>query len=34
MNMGSSGPGSGSQLYGELFKVMAGVDLVAVNYRV
>jgi tripartite-type tricarboxylate transporter receptor subunit TctC len=33
MNMGSSGPGSGSQLYGELFKVMAGVDLVAVNYR-
>jgi tripartite-type tricarboxylate transporter receptor subunit TctC len=33
MNMGSSGPGSGSQLYGELFKVMAGIDLVAVNYR-
>ena len=33
MNMGSSGPGSGSQLYGELFKSMAGIDLVAVNYR-
>jgi tripartite-type tricarboxylate transporter receptor subunit TctC len=33
MNMGSSGPGSGSQLYGELFKVTAGIDLVAVNYR-
>jgi tripartite-type tricarboxylate transporter receptor subunit TctC len=33
MNMGSSGPGSGSQLYGELLKAMAGVDLVAVNYR-
>jgi tripartite-type tricarboxylate transporter receptor subunit TctC len=33
LNMGSSGPGSGSQLYGELFKTMAGVDLAAVNYR-
>jgi tripartite-type tricarboxylate transporter receptor subunit TctC len=33
LNMGSSGPGSGSQLYGELFKAMAGVDLAAVNYR-
>jgi tripartite-type tricarboxylate transporter receptor subunit TctC len=33
MNMGSSGPGSGSQLYGELLKATTGVDLVAVNYR-
>jgi tripartite-type tricarboxylate transporter receptor subunit TctC len=33
LNMGSSGPGSGSTLYGELFKAMAGVDLAAVNYR-
>ena len=33
MNMGASGPGSGSQLYGELFKAMAGIDLAAVNYR-
>jgi tripartite-type tricarboxylate transporter receptor subunit TctC len=33
LNMGSSGPGSGSQLYGELFKAMAGIDFAAVNYR-
>jgi tripartite-type tricarboxylate transporter receptor subunit TctC len=33
INMASSGPGSGSQLFGELFKVMAGVDLATVNYR-
>ena len=29
----SSGPGSESQLCGVLSKVMAGVDLVMVNYR-
>jgi tripartite-type tricarboxylate transporter receptor subunit TctC len=33
MNMGSSGAGSPSTLFGELFKSMTGVDLVAVNYR-
>jgi tripartite-type tricarboxylate transporter receptor subunit TctC len=33
INMGASGPGSTSQLYGELFKAMTGVDLVTVNYR-
>jgi tripartite-type tricarboxylate transporter receptor subunit TctC len=33
LNLGSSGAGSGSQLYGELFKAMAGIDLAAVNYR-
>jgi tripartite-type tricarboxylate transporter receptor subunit TctC len=33
LNMGASGAGSGSQLYGELFKAMAGVDFAAVNYR-
>jgi len=33
LNMGSSGPGSPSTLFGELFKFMTGVDLVAVNYR-
>jgi tripartite-type tricarboxylate transporter receptor subunit TctC len=32
-NMGSSGPGSASALYGELFKVMAGIDLLTVHYR-
>jgi len=31
--MASLGPGSPSQLVGVLFKVMAGVDLVTVNYR-
>jgi tripartite-type tricarboxylate transporter receptor subunit TctC len=33
LNLGSSGAGSGSQLYGELFKTMTGIDLAAVNYR-
>jgi len=33
LNMGASGAGSGSQLYGELFKAMTGVELAAVNYR-
>jgi tripartite-type tricarboxylate transporter receptor subunit TctC len=33
INMASAGPGSAPGLYGELFKVMAGVDLVTVNYR-
>jgi tripartite tricarboxylate transporter family receptor len=33
INMASSGPGSATQLFAELFKVMAGVDLVTVNYR-
>jgi tripartite-type tricarboxylate transporter receptor subunit TctC len=33
INMASLGPGSPSQLVGVLFKVMAGVDLVTVNYR-
>jgi len=33
INMASSGPGSATQLFGELFKVMAGVNLVTVNYR-
>jgi tripartite-type tricarboxylate transporter receptor subunit TctC len=33
LNLGASGLGSGSQLYGELFKAMTGVDFAAVNYR-
>jgi tripartite-type tricarboxylate transporter receptor subunit TctC len=33
INLGSAGPGSSPHLYGELFKVMAGVDLVTVHYR-
>jgi tripartite-type tricarboxylate transporter receptor subunit TctC len=33
LNMGTGGPGSGQHVYGELFKVMAGVDLVTVHYR-
>jgi tripartite-type tricarboxylate transporter receptor subunit TctC len=33
VNMGSSGPASASALYGELFKVMAGIDLTTVHYR-
>jgi tripartite-type tricarboxylate transporter receptor subunit TctC len=33
LNMATSGPGSGSDLYGQMFKVMAGVDLVTVHYR-
>jgi tripartite-type tricarboxylate transporter receptor subunit TctC len=31
--MASAGPGSAPGMFGELFKVMAGVDLVTVNYR-
>lgn len=33
LNMGASGPGSASQLYGELLNAMAGIDIAAVNYR-
>jgi len=33
VNMGLSGPASASALYGELFKVMAQVNLTSVNYR-
>jgi tripartite-type tricarboxylate transporter receptor subunit TctC len=33
INMGTAGPGSGPHVYGELFKVMAGLDLVTVHYR-
>ena len=33
MNMASAGRGTGSDLYGTLFKVMADVDLVTVHYR-
>jgi tripartite-type tricarboxylate transporter receptor subunit TctC len=33
INMGSAGPGSSPHLYGELFKSMAGIDLVTVHYR-
>ena len=33
LNMGTGGPGSGQHVYGELFKVMAGADLVTVHYR-
>ena len=33
INMATGGAGSAPHLYGELFKMMAGVDLVAVNYR-
>ena len=33
VNMGSGGIGSGNQLSGELFKSMAGIDLVHVPYR-
>jgi tripartite-type tricarboxylate transporter receptor subunit TctC len=33
INMASSGQGSSPHLYGELFKTMAGVDLVTVQYR-
>jgi tripartite-type tricarboxylate transporter receptor subunit TctC len=31
--MATGGPGSGQHVYGELFKVMTGVDLVTVHYR-
>jgi tripartite-type tricarboxylate transporter receptor subunit TctC len=33
INMASAGPGSAPHLFGELFKAMAGVDLVTVHYR-
>src|SRR5262249_6511854 len=33
INMASAGPGSTPHLYGELFKMMAGVDMVHVPYR-
>ena len=33
INMATGGIGSAQHLYGELFKAMAGVDLVTVNYR-
>jgi tripartite-type tricarboxylate transporter receptor subunit TctC len=33
INMATAGVGSGPHLYGELFKKMAGVDLVTVHYR-
>jgi tripartite-type tricarboxylate transporter receptor subunit TctC len=31
--MGAAGPGSSTHIFGELFKMMAGVDLVPVQYR-
>jgi tripartite-type tricarboxylate transporter receptor subunit TctC len=33
VNLGLSGPASASALYGELFKVMAKINLTSVNYR-
>src|SRR5262249_60840938 len=33
INMATLGPGSPSQLFGGLFKAMAAIGLVAVNYR-
>src|SRR6266849_5924815 len=33
INMASGGPGSTSHLYGEMFKMMAGVDMIHVPYR-
>ena len=33
INMATAGNGSGPHIYGELFKMMAGVDLVTVAYR-
>ena len=33
LNMGTAGAGTASDLYGELFKAMAAVNLVAVHYR-
>jgi tripartite-type tricarboxylate transporter receptor subunit TctC len=32
INMGAVGPGSSTHIFGELFKMMAGVDLVPVHY--
>ena len=33
LNMGSAGPGSAQHLYGELFKLMTGIEMVHVPYR-
>jgi tripartite-type tricarboxylate transporter receptor subunit TctC len=33
ISLASAGPGSGPHVYGELFKMMTGVDLVVVHYR-
>jgi tripartite-type tricarboxylate transporter receptor subunit TctC len=33
INMGSAGHGSSTHIFGELFKTMAGIDLVPVHYR-
>ena len=33
INMATAGPGSAPHLFGELFKMMTGVNLVTVNYR-
>jgi tripartite-type tricarboxylate transporter receptor subunit TctC len=33
LNVGSAGIGTGPHMYGELFKMMAGVDMVTVHYR-
>jgi tripartite-type tricarboxylate transporter receptor subunit TctC len=33
INMGAVGPGSAAHMFGELFKMMAGVNLVTVHYR-
>jgi len=33
INMGAAGPGSSTHVFGELFKMMAGVNLVPVQYR-
>jgi tripartite-type tricarboxylate transporter receptor subunit TctC len=33
INLASGGPGSAPHIYGELFKMMAGVDMVHVHYR-
>jgi tripartite-type tricarboxylate transporter receptor subunit TctC len=33
VNMATVGPGSAQHLYGELFKMMTGVDMVAVHYH-
>jgi tripartite-type tricarboxylate transporter receptor subunit TctC len=33
INMGGAGPGSSTHIFGELFKMMAGVDLIPVQYR-
>src|SRR5262249_33394544 len=33
INMATGGPGASTHIFGELFKLMAGVDLVPVHYR-